>query len=122
MLQDVVDWCACTSNLHKRIEILRRAEQKFTSHGGLLLWSKLSLELFVLKSFILNGNIIMDDEFAIIWEDVIVNYFSLLDNKRIFPQTSVRIARNLHNIVYQEPGVSSTVIFSVKIEKADEMS
>jgi hypothetical protein len=33
-----------------------------------------------------------------------VNYFSLLENKRISPQTSVRIARNLHEIVYQEPG------------------
>jgi len=68
-------------DLHKRMEILRRAAQKFTSHGGLLLWSKLNLEMFLLKSFILNGNIIMDDEFAIIWEDVIVNYFSLLGKK-----------------------------------------
>jgi hypothetical protein len=48
------------------MEILRRAAQKFTSHGGLLLWSKLSLELFVLKGFIVNGNIVMDDKFAII--------------------------------------------------------
>jgi hypothetical protein len=64
----------------------------------------------------------MDDEFAIIWEDVIVNYFIFLENKRISPQTSVRIARNWHEIVYQEPGVSSSVIFSVKIEKPDEVS
>ena len=118
----MVDLCACTPNSHKRMGILRRAAQKFTSHGGLLLWSKLSLELLVLKNFILNGNIIMDDEFAIIWEDVIVNYFSLLENKRIAPQTPVRITRNLHEIVYQEPVVSSTVIFSVKIEKTYEVS
>jgi aromatic ring-opening dioxygenase LigB subunit len=83
---------------------------------------KPSLELFVLISFILNGNIVMDDEFALIWQDVIVNYFSLLENKSISLQTSVRITRNLHEIVYEEPGVSSTVIFSVKIEKADEVS
>jgi hypothetical protein len=60
MPQDVVDWCACTCDLHKRMEILRRAAQTFTSHGGILLWSKISLEMFVLKSFLLNGNIIMD--------------------------------------------------------------
>jgi hypothetical protein len=119
---DVVHWCARASDLHKKMEIIRRAAQKFTSHEGLLLGSKPSLELFVLKSIILNGNIIMDDEFAIIWEDVIVNYFSLLENKRISPQTSVRIARSLQKVVYQEPGVSSAVIFSVKIEKPDEVS
>jgi hypothetical protein len=43
-----------------------RAAQKFTSRTRLLLWSKLCLELFVLQGFILNENIIMDDEFAII--------------------------------------------------------
>jgi len=122
MPQDVANWCACTSGLHKGIEILRRAAQNFTSHGRLLLWSKLSLELFVVKGFMVNGNIIMDDGFAIIWEDVIVSYFSFLENKRISLQTSVRIARNLHEIGYQEAGVSSTVSFSVKIEKADEVS
>jgi len=70
----------------------------------------------------LHGNIIMSDEFTIIREDVIVNHFSLLENKRISPQTSVRIARNMHEIVYQEPSVSSTVFFSVNVEKADEVS
>jgi hypothetical protein len=80
MPQDVVDCCACTYDLHKRTEILRRAGQKFTSHGGLLLWSKSSLELSVFKGFRLNGNAIMDNKFTIISEDVIVNCFRLLEN------------------------------------------
>jgi hypothetical protein len=36
VLQDVVEWCTCTNDLHKRTEILRRAGQTFSSHGGLL--------------------------------------------------------------------------------------
>jgi hypothetical protein len=96
--QDVIDCCACTSGFHKGIEILRRAAQKFTSHGRLLLWSKLSLELVAVKGFMLNGNVIMDDGFAIMWEDVIVSSFSLQENKRISLQTSVRIARHLKGI------------------------
>lgn len=40
-----------------------------------------------------------------------MNYFSLLENKRISPQTSVRDPRNVHEVVYQVPSVSSTVIF-----------
>lgn len=42
----------------------------------------------------------------------------MLENKRISPQTSVRIARNVHEVVYQEPGVSYTVIFFGKNRKS----
>jgi hypothetical protein len=36
MPQDVVEWCTCTYDSHKRTEILRRAGKTFACHGGLL--------------------------------------------------------------------------------------
>ena len=51
----------------------------------------------------------MSNEFVIMWEEVVVVYFTLLENHWIPLQTSVSIARNVRQFGCQQSSVSSTL-------------